>query len=76
LVLIFLEAAVFALGPLFTLSELREGDRHPKVNTPMGRDWRILMISHHSNGLQLGLSSVLTPDEAFDFNRTRSNVVS
>jgi len=24
------EAAVFALVPLFTLSELREGDRHPK----------------------------------------------
>jgi len=26
----FWEAAVFALVPLFTLSELREGDRHPK----------------------------------------------
>ena len=31
--------AVFARVPLFTLSELREGDRHPKVNTPLGCDW-------------------------------------
>ena len=36
--LIFLEAAV-ALVRLFTLSELREGDRHPKVNTPLRCDW-------------------------------------
>ena len=43
---LFWEAAVFALVPLFTLSELREGDRHPKVNTPLGCDWRILVISH------------------------------
>jgi hypothetical protein len=43
---LFWEAAVFALVPLFTLSELREGDRHPKVNAPLGCDWRILVISH------------------------------
>ena len=43
---LFWEAAVFALVSLFTLSELREGDRHPKVNTPLGIDWRILVISH------------------------------
>ena len=30
----------------FTFSELREGDRYPKVNTPLGCDWWILVISH------------------------------
>ena len=28
------------------LSELREGDRYSKVDTPVGCDWRILVISH------------------------------
>ena len=42
----FLEAAVFALVPLLTFSELRESDRYPKVNTPLGCDWRILVIDH------------------------------
>ena len=42
----FSGAAAFALVPLFAFSELWEGDRHPKVNTPLGCDWRILVISH------------------------------
>jgi len=42
----FLGVAVFARLPLFTFSEPREGDRYPKVNTPSGCDWRILVISH------------------------------
>ena len=32
--------------PLFTFSELREGDRYSKVDAPLGCDWRILVISH------------------------------
>ena len=31
---------------LFSFSELREGDRYPKVNTPLGCDRRILVIRH------------------------------
>jgi hypothetical protein len=36
----------FGRAPLFTFSELREGDRYPKVNTPLGSDWPIFVISH------------------------------
>ena len=32
--------------PLFAFSERRESDRYPKVNSPLGCDWRILVISH------------------------------